>query len=138
MSKRIFSQDQIEELLKNEHVATCSTKSIAFTKAFKVAAVQKYQAGFPASRIFIDANLNLALIGHDAPSDNLKRWRKIFKARGDAGLQRDGRGAHKKGGHPKDSQHLTDKEKLEYLETQVAYLKAENTFLAKLRKQRLN
>ena len=117
-------------------MATCSAKSIAFTKAFKVAAVKKYHAGFPASRIFIDANLNIALIGHDAPSDNLKRWRKIFKARGDAGLQRDGRGAHKKGGRPKDPQRLTEKEKLKYLETQVAYLKAENAFLAKLRKKR--
>ena len=136
MSKRILTQEQIKELLKNEHVATCSIKSITFTKEFKVAAVKKYQAGFPASHIFMDANLNLALIGRDVPSDNLKRWRKVFKERGEVGLQKDGRGSHKKGGRPKDPQYLTEKEKLKYLEAQVAYLKAENAFLAKLRKQR--
>jgi hypothetical protein len=39
------------------------------------------------------------------------------------------------GGRPK-TKNLSDKEKIEYLETKVAYLKAENDFLAKLRAQR--
>ena len=47
-----------------------------------------------------------------------------------------GRGQN--GGRPPNPKFKNEKEKLRYLEAQVAYLKAENAFLAKLRKQRLN
>jgi len=135
MSKRIFTKEQIEELLKNECIATCSEKSITFSQAFKASAVKRYnEQGLSASEIFRIARLNLALIGRTMPKDCLKRWNKVVRSKGEAGLT-ESRGSSGKGGRPK-SKHLTDNEKIEHLEAQVAYLKAENDFLAKLRAKR--
>lgn len=46
------------------------------------------------------------------------------------------RGKHSKGGRPKIPKFKDEKEKIKYLELQVAYLKAENDFLVKLRAQK--
>lgn len=136
MSKRIFSQEQIDELSKNKNVLRCSDKSITYHYDFKVAAIKQYQnEGLSATQIFKQAGFNMDTIGRDAPVDNLKRWRKVFNAKGINGLSTEARG---RGGGRSKANWSNDKEKLKYLEVQVAYLKAENAFLAKLRKKRLN
>ena len=60
-------------------------------------------------------------------------WNKIFRLKGGAKLKVETRG--RGGGRPK-TKHLGGEEKIKYLEAQVAYLKAENDFLAKLRAKR--
>ena len=134
MSKRIFNEEQIKELLQNPNVETCSDKSILYHKDFKISAVKRYHEGLSPNEIFREAKFNLNLIGHDAPKDCLKRWKNIFKEKGEEGLKSDGRGQIKGGGRPKTNWE-NEKEKIKYLETQIAYLKAENDFLAKLRKK---
>jgi hypothetical protein len=101
-------------------------------------AIKKYQEGAPPSEIFRQSGFDIGMIGNEIPQQCLRRWLKTFKQRGEAGLLTDGRGTHKSGGRPKSMKHLTDQEKMERLEAEVAYLKGENSFLAKLRKQRLN
>jgi hypothetical protein len=138
MGKRIFSQEQIAELLKNENVIKCSAKSIGYAKEFKVRAVEQYnQKGLTATAIFKAAGFDLDLIGENTPKDCLTDWRKIYAVKGAEGLHTDGRGKTlgKGGGRPK-TKGLTDKDKIQRLEAHVAYLKAENDFLAKLRAQR--
>jgi transposase-like protein len=80
--------------------------------------------------IFEEANFNLALIGRDAPNECLRRWRKIYNFRGADRLSVETRG--KGGGRPRKN-GLTDAEKIKRMEVEIAYLKAENDFLAKLR-----
>lgn len=138
MSKRIFTKEQIETLLQNENVAGCSEKSIYYHKDFKILVVRKYQEGLPASEIFRQARFDIHMIGRKTPKWCLRRWMKIFKRRGETGLKLDGRGKHKSGGRPKNIANLTDEEKMKRLEAEVAYLKEENRFLAKLRKKSLN
>ena len=138
MSKRIFTPEQIKELLQNPNVSGCSEKSLSYHKDFKIQAVKKYYEGMPGSEIFRQAEFNMNLIGYTTPKDCLRRWKRIFKAKGNTGLEIDGRGQHKSGGRRRGAGHLSDKEKLKYLEAEVAYLKAENSFLAKLRKKSLN
>lgn len=138
MSKRIFTKKQIKTLLLNQNVAGCSEKSIFYCKDFKIFAIKKYQAGLPASEIFRQARFDINMIGREVPSDCLLRWRRIFKEKGEAGLKIDGRGQSKSGGRPKNFAALTDKEKMKRLEVEVAYLKEENRFLARLRKKSLN
>jgi hypothetical protein len=135
MSKRIFTPEQIKELLQNPNVAKCSERSISYHKDFKILAVKRYQEGHPPQAIFLEAGFNPAIIGLKTPKWCLQDWLKIFNRKGVAGLKTDGRGRHKSGGRPKSIKHLLDKEKLKYLEAQVAYLRAENDFLAKLRKK---
>jgi len=135
MSKKTFTQEQIKELRQNPNVANCSEKSILYHKNFKVSAIEKYRQGMPPSWIFKEAGFNLAVIGRSAPKWCMSRWQKTFSKKGKAGLLTDGRKGDYPRGRPKGIKHLSDKEKIEYLETQVAYLKAENDFLAKLRKK---
>jgi hypothetical protein len=135
MSKRIFTQEQIKELLQNPNVANCSERSILYHRDFKASAIEKYHQGMPPSWIFKEAGFNLAIIGHSTPKWCLQRWLETFGEKGEVGLAVDGRKRNNPRGRPKGIKHLSDKEKLKYLEAQVAYLKAENSFLTKLRKK---
>lgn len=137
MSKRIFTKEQIEQLLENEHVRTCSEKSITYSPAFKQMAVKNYEEGLTAIHIFKEAGFDLNIIGIDVPNDQLKQWRKIHKNQGMEGLskERRGRSTGSKRGRPK-TKGLTDANRIERLEAENAYLKAENVFLAKLRAKR--
>ena len=137
MSKRIFTQEHIAALLANRNVARASEKSITYRAGFKITAVKQYKEGLPPSAIFQEAGFKLALIGRETPKFCLIRWRRKFDRMGAVGLQEDNRGRASKG-RPPSVVRMGEKEKLKYLEAQVAYLKAENAFLAKLRKQRLN
>jgi len=138
MSKRIFNQEQIETLLQNPNVTGCSERSISYRKDFKILALGKYREGLPPSEIFRQAQFDIGMIGSKTPKGCLRRWKKVFKDKGEAGLKIDGRGQSKAGGRPKSFANLTDKEKLKRLEAEVVYLKEENRFLAKLRKESLN
>lgn len=138
MSKRIFNKEQIKVLLRNPNVSDCSEKSISYHKDFKIFAVRECREGLSSSEIFKQARFDINMIGHKTPKECLRRWKKVFKNKGEAGLKTDGRGQSKAGGRPKNLANLTDQEKLKRLEAEVAYLKPENHFLAKLRKQRFN
>ena len=138
MSKKIFTQEQVQSLLQNPHVSACSEKSITYHQDFKVAAVRRYHEGMPPSAIFREAGFPVSLLGKDRMDGRLKDWRKAFAKNGESGLRKDGRATNNPHGSrgKYDLANLNDQEKLKYYEAQVAYLKAENAFLAKLRKQR--
>lgn len=138
MSKRIFDKEQIATLSQNHNVARCSGKSISYRKDFKILAIRKYQSGLPPCEIFKQARFDLRMIGRKTPKECLHRWLKIFRQKGQMGLEIDGRGKHIFGGRSKNFAKLSDKEKMDRLEAEVAYLKEENHFLVKLRKERLN
>lgn len=135
MSTRIFNKEQVEILMQNPNVERCSEKSITYRKDFKVLAIEQYRQGLPPNEIFRQARFEINLIGRKTPKRCLQGWRKVFKNKGVQELSVETRGRGKGGGRPKTN-WSNDKEKLKYLEAQVAYLKAENAFLAKLRKQR--
>lgn len=134
MSKRKFTVKQVADLQMNNNVARCSDKAITYDKDFKLRAIKQYlDDGLSAKQIFKDAGFDLNIIGQDKPKTCLKNWRRIFKIKGAAGLMLEARG--RGGGRPRNRE-LTDAKKIEYLEAKVAYLKAENDFLAKLRAKR--
>jgi transposase-like protein len=130
MSKRIFSSEEIETLLGNENVSKCSDRSISFSKEFKLRALEQYNEGMSSSEVFKRAGFDLNLIGKDLPSECLRRWRKVFALKGINGLIEEARG--KGGGRPK-TKYKTIEEENEYLKVKIAYLDAENDFLAKMR-----
>ena len=135
MSKRIFNEEQIKTLLQNPNVERCSDKSISYSKDFKILAVEKYRTGLPPNEIFRQAKFDIEMIGRKTPKRCLQDWRRVFKNKGMQKLSVETRG--KSGGRPKTN-WTNEKEKIKYLETENAYFKAENDFLAKLRKKSLN
>lgn len=136
MSKRIFTSEQTAEIKRNEHVIRCSERSITWSQQFKVQAVKRYEQGFTPREIFKQAGFDLSIIGRDEPRDCLKRWNRVYRRNGEAGLnkKRGGPGRPRKIHHDGESEADTIKR----LEIEVAYLKAENSFLTKLRKKSLN
>jgi hypothetical protein len=133
MSKRIFTQSQIEQLLKNKNVVRCSEKAITYDAKFKLKAVEQYKNQWMGSKeIFECAGFDIGVIGRETPKWCIKRWKKIFKMKGKNGLVKI-RGKHE--GKPK-IRDKTDKDKINRLEIEIAYLKEENSFLAKLRAKR--
>lgn len=128
MSKRIFTADQIRDLQSNPNVAKCSSKSITFSKEFKVKAVKAYyEEGLSANTIFREAGFNLNVIGKTTPKFRLRDWKKIYKARGEKALNTESRGRQ---GGKKSADKLDDPE---YLKAKIAYLEAENNFLRNLK-----
>ena len=138
MSKRIFTKEQIEMLLRNPNIAGCSEKSISYRKDFKILAIRKYREGLPPSDIFRQAGFDMNMIGRKSPKNCLRRWLKVFRKNGEAGLKVDGRATNNPRGRPKNIANLSGEEKMKRLEAEVAYLKEANRFLAKLRKESLN
>ena len=133
MSKRRFTEAQIKELLANPNVSRCSNKSITYSKEFKLLAIKKYyEEGYNTRMIFEEAGLDQRLVGLEASKTCLVRWRRVYKIKGAQGLVVENRGKHRQGGRPK-TKGVTDNDKIKRMEIEIAYLKAENDFLVKLR-----
>lgn len=133
MSKRIFTKEEIEALLQNKAVERCTEKSVTFSTAFKIEAIRQYrEQGLTSREIFRQAEFDSHVISNDQAIECLRRWRRAYKEKGPEGLE-DTRG--RLGGRPK-TKGLTEADTIKRLEAEVAYLKAENDFLAKLRAKR--
>jgi len=131
MSKRIFTTEQIKELRKNPAIARCSERSITYDENFKIRAVKLYEQGLTSTEIFRQSGLGI--LGKDKAVDCLRRWKRVVRKKGKAGL-REARG--KGGGRPKKMGYQSDADRIKRMEAEIAYLKAENDFLAKLRANR--
>ena len=131
MSKRIFTEEQRAVLLNNSNVIKCSEKAITYSKEFKIKAVRQYNEGMSSSQIFIEAGIDPKIVGRKSPKDRLRDWRKIYSRKGEDGLLCKKRG----GGRPK-TKGITPEYRIKRLEAEVAYLRAENDFLVKLRAKR--
>ena len=135
MNKRIFTKEEIDILSSNENISRCSERSITYSKDFKIEAVKLYEQGMTPSEIFRQAGLDKNLIGREQPKRCLKRWNKVYRQRGEKELAIENRGRNSTG-RPKTPIDKSDAYKIKRLETEVAYLKAENDFLVKLRAKR--
>ena len=119
-------------MLENENIARCSKRSITYNKDFKIKAVKLYEQGLTSGDIFRQAGINLNLIGRKTPKYCLRRWNKIYRHKGEKELTVENRGRNSPG-RPKKPIDKPDADRIKRLEAEVAYLKAENDFLAKLR-----
>lgn len=131
-----LTREQIDQLIINDNVTKCSSKSITCSPQFKIRAVKQYiDEGKSARQVFRDGGFNLEFFRSTFPKDTLRAWLKIYKEKGIEGLSTDNRGRTKGGSRP-TMKGLTDKEKIERLELTVAYQKEKILFLAKLRAKR--
>jgi len=62
MNRRTFTREQIKKISKNKNVNRCSTKSVMYTKSFKIKALRQYNYFDPAKYYIITTN-NLKLSG---------------------------------------------------------------------------
>lgn len=127
----MFTQKQINKLSQNKNVLKCSSKSITYSREFKLTAIKKYyEKGYGPNMIFREAGFDLNILGKHRAKNSLGKWRKIYNNKGSTALMKENRGKTK---WKKKKMPENNKDKIKYLETKIAYLEAENYFLAKLR-----
>ena len=133
MSKRIFTSEQIEALSNNPNVRRCSERSVTYDQVFLFKALKQYfEEGLSCGERFINAGIDPEVIGKRQPEHLVKAWRRIWQVNGSLSLV-ETRGKGRGGGRPR-TKGITDAYTIKRLEAENAYLKAENAFLAKLRK----
>ncbi len=127
----MFTQEQTNELLNNKNVSRCSSKSITYSKEFKLLAIKRYyEDGHSPRMIFEEAGFDLDIIGKKRAKNSLSRWRRTYNKKGEKELTKENRGGS---GRRKKLEFMSKNEEIEYLKTKIAYMDAENDFLAKLR-----
>ena len=131
--KKKFTKEQINNLSSNKNVLKCYDNIITYSKDFKLWAVKEYAKGRLGSDIFVEAGFKLNDLGGRAPKDYLTKWNCKFRVKGPNAF---GVINRRNVGKIRKDKNLNEKDKIKYLEAQVAYLKAENDFLVKLRAKR--
>ena len=71
-----FTQQQKEQLLKSPYIEKVHSNHIDYSIEFKQMAVEQYIQGQTPIQIFVNANLNLDLIGSKNTFNLIKKWLK--------------------------------------------------------------
>ena len=126
---RTFTPEQIAKLSKNKNVRRCGAKSMSFRKDFKIRAVKEYnEEGLSAVGIFESAGLDLKVIGKRTPNRLMNQWNTAIRKRSGNFLIQE-----KVESFGKTEHRIGSIRDMKNLKAKVAYLQAENDFLAKLR-----
>ena len=122
--RRILTKEEVKILSKNQNVRRCSNKSIRYKKKFQAAAMEMYnKEGLAAVEIFELAGFDLNVIGKRTPNRLMNQWNTAKRPKGASQLPF----------RVKPSAEARKGESIRKLKNRVAYLEAENDFLAKLR-----
>lgn len=130
MSKIIFTESQRKDLESNPNVIKVSDRSITYSPAFKVAAVNEYLKGKSPYQIFVEQGFDMSMMDTRKPKQCLQRWRTTFDKYGEEGFHTERRGKGSTG-RP-SSKNLSTNDKLKKAEARIAYLEAELDFVKKL------
>ena len=117
MSKKEYTEDQIQEVLKNKYVKNCSSKYITFTDEFKIKVLELDKKWIYHRKIFEDFWFPEYIINSDIPKNSLSRWKRNINKKG---IIEDKKWKVKK--EEIDFDNMTKDEELEYLRAKVAYL----------------
>ena len=71
-----FTQQQKEQLLKSPYIEKVHSNHIDYSIEFKQMAVEQYLQGQTPVQIFVNANLDLELIGRKNSFNLIKKWLK--------------------------------------------------------------
>ncbi|WP_255257324.1 MULTISPECIES: IS3 family transposase [unclassified Bacillus (in: firmicutes)] len=127
MSKKIFTEKEIQLLSSNKYVKSVRPKGITYTDEFKrLFIVEKEKGKFPR-QIFEECGFDVETLGMDRIKAASKRWKKAYDENGISGL-RDRRADSLGRFKAKD---LTLEKKNALLEAQINLLKAENELFKK-------
>jgi transposase len=118
MSKKIFSEQEIEILRDNKYVKRVGPKGITYTDEMKHFTMAEIEKGSLSPEIFEKAGFDISILGIDRVYSSVKRWKAAYKTSGIMGLQ----DTRKKGSGRPLKRELT-------LEEENVRLKAKNKFL---------
>ena len=128
MSKKLFTEEQINILKQNKYVKKVSSKGITYTDEFKRIFIDENSKGKLPRMIFEECGFNIDIIGTQRIKSSAYRWRSAFK-NGGASKLTDTRKYNT--GRPVEKD-LSLGEKYKKLEAKMKLLQAENELLKKL------
>ena len=128
MSKKLFTNEEIELLLKNKYVKNVTSKGITYTDEFRKIFIYENNSGKLPRQIFEECGFDIDILGIQRIHSAGKRWRNSYKKDGVLGLS-DTRNLNS--GRPR-TKDLSIEEKYTRLETKLKLLQAENELLKKL------
>ena len=128
MSKKQFTEEEVEILKQNKYVKRVGPKGITYTDELKQFAIAKTEEGLMSGEIFELAGFDLSVIGRKRANNALVRWRKAYKKSGVMGLQDTRKGGS---GRPLERE-LSLEEQLERKEARIKFLEVQLEFQKKL------
>lgn len=131
MSKKLFSDKEIKNLLNNKYVKSVSKRGITYTDEFKILFIAERSKGKLTTNIFQDAGFDVQVLGTNRIWCASKRWRNTYNECGELGL-RDSRKFNS--GRPL-KRELTVEEIIARKDAEIAYWKAEAELLKKIELQ---
>ena len=129
MSKKVFTEKELNQLSTNKYVKSISSKGITYTDEFKHLFISEKEKGKFARLIFEESGFDVDALGIYRVRAASKRWQKAYNENGINGL-RDTRAGSS--GRPRERE-LSLEERNARLESQINLLKAENELLKKIR-----
>lgn len=122
MRKIKYTQEQINELLKNKYVKSCTSKNITFTKELKEEALELEYKWIFRKEIFKNLWFPEYVYNSMIPTKSIDRWKRNLNKKWII----------------EESKWRKKKEKIDFnnmtLEEENEYLKAENAYLKELKK----
>ncbi|PEB50878.1 IS3 family transposase [Bacillus sp. AFS098217] len=128
MTKKIFTEKEIQTLLKNPYVKAVSEKAITYTDEFKRIFIEENEKGKLPRDIFEACGFDIDMIGIKRIISSGSRWRGAYRENGVFGL----RDTRKENSGRSLERELTLEEKYARLEAERNLLKAENELLKKI------
>ncbi|MBM7837479.1 hypothetical protein JOC54_000710, partial [Alkalihalobacillus xiaoxiensis] len=86
MSKKTFTEKEINHLSINPYVKTVSSKGITYTNEFKSCFIAEKKKGKFSRQIFEEAGFDVNIIGMTRIHAASKRWSEAYKKNGVMGL----------------------------------------------------
>lgn len=128
MSKKTFTEKEIQILSSNPYVKSVGAKGITYTEEYKRIFIAENEKGKFPSEIFKEHGFSIDIIGIQRVQSSGKRWRASYRDNGVCGL-RDTRTQNS--GKPRKKERTLE-EKYARLEVENNLLKAENELLKKI------
>lgn len=128
MGKKNFKQEEICGLKDNQYVAAVSRSTITYTDTFKELFLNYRNEGMMPKEIFMKLGLDPEMLGQQRIDSLDKRLRKKSEAGESLKDQRKGHSGRRE---KKDTENMSDKERIAYLESELEYYKQTNEFIKK-------
>lgn len=128
MSKKLFTDQEIDILKQNKYVKRVGEKGITYTDEMKQFAIAESEKGKYSTEIFELAGFDISILGNHRANQALSRWIRAYKKSGVRGLQDTRKGAS---GRPLERE-LTLEEQIERLEAKNKFLEVQLEFQKKL------
>ncbi|KGL41805.1 transposase [Listeria newyorkensis] len=96
MSKKLFSNAEIQKLQQNPNVRNVSPRAITYADAFKRIFVERYLAGELPRAIFEAHHFDVAILGMNRVEQCASRWKNAYEKDSVVGLMDNRKGAQKK------------------------------------------